>query len=110
MNSIPMPEGRLLTDISADIRRTLEAEDLLDDNFGMSLLIGMDPMYRTRRWPDSCRFVAVFVVPGCSEGYYIHVEIDQGEKRELVFLGKTLKGWDYAWRQAKRVAELLGVV
>ena len=114
MSAKIVTQGRLLKDIAEDIRKILKAEDLLDDSFGLASPISMGDAYKTKRWPDTYRWVSVFPVTGSSEGHYLHVEIisqakQAGENgpRDLVFLGKTFMGWDYVWRQAKRVAELL---
>ena len=69
--------------------------------------------YRNLPWPDDYWGVAVYVVTGGSEGYYLHVDIlDNKGKREMIFLGKTLDSrtgnWLRCWESAARIAWMLG--
>jgi hypothetical protein len=65
-------------------------------------------------WPR-CRWATVFVVPGGSEGHYIHVEATAlrddsggyGDARRLVILGKTFEGLDRALEIAAALTRAL---
>jgi len=63
------------------------------------------------KWPDSYRWVSVFVVTGSSEGMYLHVEVISitGERIHMI-TGKTLN-WghtDNLWQSAGRIAKMIG--
>jgi hypothetical protein len=45
-------------------------------------------------WPIKARWIAVYVVPGGSEGYYLHVDAIVDDTRQLLLLAKTLGGID----------------
>jgi hypothetical protein len=63
------------------------------------------------KWPDNYRWIAVYVVQGGSEGYYLHIDVVYCEgNRELMILGKTLHcGLEEAYESAKQIALFLGV-
>jgi len=55
-----------------------------------------DKNYEQRPFPV-WRWIACYAVVGSSEGHYIHVDIIKSDgSRELLFLGKTFLGMDYA--------------
>lgn len=56
-------------------------------------------------WPSGD--IVCFSVNGTSEGDYTHVEVHHGDRRQLVFLGKTFQGRDASWSFARRLADLL---
>ena len=56
-------------------------------------------------WPEGN--IVCFSVNGSSEGDYSHVEVHHGEKRQLLFLGKTFAGRDASWAFARRLADIL---
>jgi hypothetical protein len=41
-------------------------------------------------WPLKYTWIACYYVTGGSEGYYFHIDMINGNERELLFLGKTL--------------------
>lgn len=73
-------------------------------------------------FPEGYRWIACYPVTGRSEGHYIHVDVmvsherhrdpfslpETYEERNLVFLGKTFKGFDFAARVAAACAKHLG--
>ena len=60
-----------------------------------------------KEFPRS-RWIACYVVTGGSEGHYIHVDsIDGNDKREMVFLGKSLCGREEAEHFCTVVARIL---
>ena len=61
-----------------------------------------------RPFPDF-RWIAVFAVTGGSEGYYVHVETIIDEKRELIFLAKTLLDREHSFQIVRALSEILGV-
>lgn len=58
-------------------------------------------------WPLDYHWIAVFAVTGGSEGHYVHVEAITGEKRELLFLGKTFRGMDNALAAVALLTKIL---
>lgn len=65
------------------------------------------------KWPSgwNYRWVKVYVVTGANEGYYLHVDMeDRDEKQIRLFLGKSLSGasWEELWASAGRIAKALG--
>jgi hypothetical protein len=55
------------------------------------------------------RWIACFPVPGSNEGHYIHVEVISPEgEREIIFLGKTFQGFEFAAKVAMACAKHLG--
>ncbi len=72
--------------------------------------IGLD-----EKWPHNFRWVAVYMVPGGSEGHYLHVDLiyDSRFEHERVhlFTGKTLTDGDTSWeengRSAIRISQML---
>jgi len=58
-------------------------------------------------WPKGD--ITCFSVNGSSEGDYVHVEVHDGDRRELVLLAKTFDGRDASWAFARRLADLLEV-
>ena len=72
--------------------------------------------WREARWPVGYRWVAVYVVTGGSEGFYLHVDllypalgVDRPGRRVALILGKSL-GADLqtCYESAGRIAEMLG--
>jgi len=46
---------------------------------------------KNKTWPTDYRWIACYYVTGGSEGYYFHIDVlTDDNKRELIFLGKTL--------------------
>jgi len=43
-----------------------------------------------KTWPTNYNWVSCYYVTGGSEGYYFHIDVIKEDKRELMFLGKTL--------------------
>jgi hypothetical protein len=94
---------RTVGEVYDDLRTTIgESPDGGEEYF--SLMSGP----RDRPWPTTGR-VAVFSVPGTSEGDYVHVEVlHEDRSRDLVILAKTFAGRDASWDFARRLADLLG--
>lgn len=63
--------------------------------------------HRPDEWPAG--EIVCFSVTGSSEGDYTRVEVHAGERRTLVFLGKTFMGRDASWAFARRLADILEV-
>ena len=61
-------------------------------------------------WPRH-RWVSVYVVTGNSEGLYLHVDLIDRDKREMMFLGKTCRcgaaAWAECYASAGRIAWML---
>lgn len=55
-------------------------------------------------WPDGR--IVCFSVDGSSEGDYVHVEVHNGDVRELMFLAKTFDGRDASWAFARQCADM----
>ena len=110
--------GRAIGEVYAELRRRLEAEELLDE--GLSLMVRCGDgvpgeITEESEWPRDHRHVACFAVTGANEGWYSYVELlwnsrGHGDvpRRKLLFLTKTFDGMDRAYQVAKRCAELLG--
>jgi len=63
-------------------------------------------------WPLDYSWIAVFCVQGGSEGYYTHVEAiwADGNRRQLLFLGKTLReDRDHALEGVRLLSHILEV-
>lgn len=70
-----------------------------------------DASRSNEKWPEG-RWIAVYVVPGSSEGLYLHVDaIDCEGKRTLLLLGKTCSSgretWAKCYESAGRISYLL---
>ena len=63
-------------------------------------------------WPEF-HWISVYYVTGGSEGYYLHVDVIDGEKRDCMILGKTLlegkAGRDYMAKCVAAISEVLEV-
>ncbi len=63
-----------------------------------------------RMWPTEYTWLACYPVTGGSEGHYVHVDvIYRDNSRRLLFLVKTFKGIEHAWKIAQRAGELLHI-
>lgn len=57
------------------------------------------------------RWISCYAVTGDSEGHYIHIDVipyDENLERNIIFLGKSFMGMDYAFEIAKACAKHLG--
>jgi len=62
---------------------------------------------RDQPWPEGD--IVCFSANGSSEGDYVHVEVHNFQKRQLVLLAKTFDGRDASWAFARLLADLLEV-
>jgi hypothetical protein len=108
LNSQPRPAD----EVYRELCDYLESVDLYPDEY----FSGYHPMERDQfgdyhriddpPFPFDYWRLAVFAVPGGSEGWYIHVEVLATDgQSECVFLGKTLREGRQACRYAYRIAE-----
>jgi hypothetical protein len=58
-------------------------------------------------FPQDYNFIACYAVTGGSEGHYVHVDIITDEHRKNLFLAKTFKGMDHAWKIAAHIGKML---
>lgn len=82
--------------------RLIAASALPEEYFGLAALSNPSTAFPEHHW------IACFPVTGDSEGHYIHVEAINHNSRELVFLGKTFQGFDFAAKCAVECARALG--
>lgn len=105
--------GYIVETIPASLRSVYEylrdnlPKDLIDEYFTISGGLSSDD--NNRPFPQEYNWLSVFPVTGGSEGHYIHIEVINGEKRELLFLAKTFRGMDHAWEISKQIGRLLNV-
>ena len=78
--------------------------DMIDEYFSIS---GERKYSESAKFPLDYNWIACFPVTGGSEGHYVHVEIINNDKRDLIFLAKTFQGMEHAWDIAKKLGELL---
>lgn len=106
-------EMRTIQDVLRDLNTYLRVNDLLDMAEGcfsnMSAYTDKGQVAVSDRWPTS-DWIAVFVVTGGSEGYYVHIEhVDkQHGTRRLLGLCKFLSSQDDALALANITTKLLG--
>ena len=97
-------QGRLLSDIRAELIEELKQAGLYDELDYFSTL----PRDKSARCPLDYKVIACFAVVGGSEGHYIHVESQDGEKNsQLIFLGKTFSGPQHALAVSNLLTHLL---
>ncbi len=105
--------NRPVGDVLKELKRRLEAEGLLADLEGISQVYRMfEPQAEfPRYWRLAC-----YAVTGASEGHYVHVDalVPREDAKPPyveavpVFLGKTFRGMDFAYRVAAACARHLG--
>lgn len=81
-------------------------DDLIDEYFSN---IAEYSKKGDQPFPKDDHWIACYAVTGASEGHYVHVDIIKDNKRSLLYLAKTFKGMDHAWKIAARLGELLSV-
>lgn len=99
--------NRDVSEIHADLEAELREANLWEalDYFDITSAIKQK---RSTRFPEF-RWIACFPVFEPDQGCYIHVEaITVGKKSQLVFIGKTVKGFGVAATVANKCAELFG--
>lgn len=97
--------NRTVVEVYEDLCKRLKDEGCFpDEYFG----IMRDSRYSTNEEFPQYHWIACFPVTGASEGYYIHVEVINGNARRLLFLGKTLQDFDFAAKVAIACAKHLG--
>lgn len=103
--------NRTINEIFTDLRKRLEEEGLLpDEYFHVFLDVDENALFPEYRW------IACYPVTGGSEGHYIHIdalvprEIDRETliESKLIYLGKTFQGLEFASKVAAACAKYLG--
>lgn len=101
--------NRDMTDIHADLEAHLRDAGLWEALDYFDLTSAMKQK-KIKRFPDF-RWIACFPVAEPGQGHYVHVEaITASKKCQLIFVGKTVKGFDVAAAVASKCAELLSGV
>ncbi len=98
--------NRDIIDIHADLEAGLRASGLWEalDYFDVTSSMKQK---KIKRFPEF-RWIACFPVVEPEQGHYVHVEtITASKKSQLIFIGKTVQGFDVAAAVANRCAELL---
>lgn len=58
-------------------------------------------------FPQEYNWIACYAVTGGSEGHYVHVDIIKGDKRQMLYLAKTFRGYDHACEIAAHLGKML---
>ncbi len=95
--------NRTIKEVYNDLCKALQEDGIID---GYLAVMNHDFDYN-QPFPDF-QWISCFAVTGGSEGHYVHIEIIDGDKRTLLYLGKTFEGMDHAYKIAQKCAELLG--
>jgi hypothetical protein len=98
--------NRDISDIHADLEAGLRAAGLWEalDYFDVTSSMKQKNI---KRFPEF-RWIACFPIVEPGQGHYVHVEaITAGKRSQLIFIGKTVKGFDIAAAIASKCAELL---
>ncbi len=101
--------NRDMSDIHSDLEANLRAAGLWEALDYFDLTSAMKQK-KIKRFPEF-RWIACFPVAEPGQGHYVHVEaITASKKSQLIFVGKTVKGFDIAAAVARKCAELLSGV
>jgi len=111
MTKLTITETDTVPDVYRKLRDVLQAEDLIDEYFSLS--IETDQTF----WKllEGHRWVACYAVTGGSEGHYIHLDLIGGYDQDWtgkalhLITAKTFLGLPHALKIANRCAELLRV-
>ena len=111
MTKLTITETDTVADVYRKLRDILQAEDLIDEYFSLS--IETDQTF----WKllESYRWIACYAVTGGSEGHYVHIDLIHGYDQDWtgkalhLITGKTFLGLAHALKIANRCAELLRV-
>lgn len=95
-------KGNPLREVFKEVEDRLwkEHPELKDDCDHFSIF----PTVRDQAFPTSYSWIKVFYVEGGSEGWWVHVEVNN----ELLFLGKTLREGEAGISWAERMVCALG--
>ncbi len=97
---------RDMSEIHEDLEAGLRAAGLWEALDYFDLTSAMKQK-KIRRFPEF-RWVACFPVAEPGQGHYVHVEaISASKKSQLIFIGKTVGGFDVAAAVAGKCAEML---
>jgi hypothetical protein len=58
-------------------------------------------------FPQDYNWIACYAVTGGSEGHYVHVDIIKEDKRTLLYLAKTFRGYNHACEIAAHLGKML---
>jgi hypothetical protein len=109
MNQLTITATDTVADVCTKLRAVLQAEDLIDEYFSLSIVTDETFWSLNERY----RWIACYAVTGGSEGHYIHVDLISGYGEDWtgkalhLITGKTFLGLAHALKIANRCAELL---
>lgn len=102
--------GYIVDTIPATINKVYDylsksmSDDMIDEYFSNS------SRYNGRgdqNFPQDYNWIACYAVTGGSEGHYVHVDIIKEDKRTLLYLAKTFRGYDHACEIAAHLGKML---
>jgi len=111
MSELNITAADTVADVYQKLRDILEAENLIDEYFSLSIVTDQTFWKLVESW----RWIACYAVTGGSEGHYVHVDLISGYdqdwtgKAHHLITGKTFLGLAHALKIANRCAELLRV-
>ncbi len=104
-------EGKTLEQVYTWLCGELRKHNAPDDKWSVGPMdeyfSNMQRHYPSRKWPADYNWIACFAVTGGSEGHYVHVESITGDKRDLLFLGKTFGGMEQALEAVALLTNIL---
>lgn len=102
---------KTIKDVFEELEKRLKAQGFYPDEYFSN---NNDSEKEGEKPFPEFRWISCFAVTGDSEGHYIHVEIIYCDeklnigRRDLMFLGKSFQGMDYAFEIAKICAKHMG--
>lgn len=102
--------GYIVETIPATINQVYEylrknmPDDMIDEYFSNMATYGKNG---DNAFPQDYNWIACYAVTGGSEGHYVHVDIIKEDKRTLLYLAKTFRGYDHACAIAAHLGKML---